>query len=82
MTATEPYTPAVGDRFHKPAWLRKSPLDADPVPMPACNAEVTMVSDKHVVAMIDGREFTMPRGDFITLAERTITNGATLTRSA
>lgn len=79
--ATEPYSPAVGDHFHKPAGTRQSPLDADPVPTPEHNATVTMMSPGHVVVMIDGLEYTMPRGDFITMAEKTLANGSTLTRA-
>lgn len=80
MTSTEPYSPAVGDHFHKPAGTRQSPLDADPVPTPERNAKVTMISLGHVVAVIDGKEYTLPCGDFIRLAELTLANGSTLTR--
>ncbi len=76
------YAPKVGDRFHKPAGTRISPLDVDPVPTPERNAVVTMVSHSHVVVLIDGKEYTMPTGDFITLAEGSLANGSICTRSA
>jgi hypothetical protein len=79
-TATAPYSPAVGDHFHKPAGTRQSSLDAEPVPTPERTAKVTMMSPGHVVVLIDGKEYTMPRGDFIRLAELTLANGSTLTR--
>ncbi len=76
-----PYSPRVGDHLHKPAGTRQSALDADPVPTREHNAKVTMVGPGHVVSMIDGREYTLPTGDFIFLAEKTLANGATLTRA-
>ena len=63
------YAPRVGDRFHKPAGTYISPLDVDPVPTPDRKAIVTMLSPGHVVVLIDGTECTMPKGDFITLAQ-------------
>lgn len=48
---------------------------------PERNAVVTMVSPGHVVVLIDGKEYAMPCGDFITLAEKTLANGSTLTRA-
>jgi bifunctional pyridoxal-dependent enzyme with beta-cystathionase and maltose regulon repressor activities len=71
----------VGDYFHKPAGTYLSPLDADPVPTPERNARVTMMSDKHVVVLIDGEEYTMPTGDFVRIAENTLKHGSTLTRA-
>jgi hypothetical protein len=74
------YAPSVGDRFYKPAGIYKNPITGEKKPTPEQSAEVTMVSPGHVVAMINGLEYTLPRGEFIKLALKTLDNGATLTR--
>jgi hypothetical protein len=62
------YTPRVGDTFTRGADV----------------ARVTMISGGeggHVVALINGREFTVERAKFVALAAKTLLNGATLTNT-
>lgn len=66
LTIAVSYTPKVGDRITCSASAR--------------NAVVTMMSHGHIVAVINGKESTFERGEFIRLAERSMAKGATLAR--
>lgn len=81
IAISKAYAPSVGDRFHKPAGTYRNPLTGEIKPTPAHNAEVTMMSDKHVVILIDGVEHTMEIVAFVQLAMKTLANGSTLTRA-
>jgi hypothetical protein len=73
------YDPEVGDRFHKPAGTCRM-ATGNVEATPERNAEVTMMSPGHVVCVIDGLEYTLERGAFVHLAEKTLKNGARLIR--
>lgn len=71
------YMPTVGDVFHKPAGTAPG-LFGTVVETPERTAKITAMSARHVVCVIDGKEYTMPVPGFIHLAEKTLVNGATL----
>ncbi len=81
VAVSKAYAPSVGDRFHKPAGTYRNPLTGEIKPTPAHNAEVTMMSDKHVVFLVDGVEHTMEIVAFVQLAKKTLANGSTLTQA-
>lgn len=78
-TVTSSYEPEVGDKFHRPAGFAKD-RNMETVKTEEQNAEVTAMCASHIVAVINGLEYTMLREDFLHLVDKSIKGGTILTK--
>lgn len=76
------YFPAVGDVFTQPAKARIDPRTGEPCGQtPEVSARITLMSNNHVVVVINGLESTYSIGRFIRIATGTLAKGAQLSRA-